>query len=727
MKKHIYLFTCVTAFVLLFASTGCSDDPTPTPPIPPPAEAAFDIKLNNITHTSVVISVTPKDQTSPYYSHILAKAAFEKNWHSSVSELMADYIAYLCEEHSLTKEEVITELLTTGNDEWSYDKMTANTEYVVFAVGMDKTGAFTTEPTMKEFKSAALDPVVPVDCTFALTVADITSTRAKISVVPSKKEVPYFYDLIPATSYPTGDPTEFLTDFVKNAVQQVMDQYGASFDDALQFLTATGDDITDLTPGSLKPETTYKAVAFGIDQYGRPTTAPATKEFKTLAVKPSANTFTVAINDITAVNAVAHITPSNNDPYYVGLFTQAKLAGRTDAEIIESILAQGPIYATSTGEKDMDWGNRLLSATAYEVLVFGYNEGVTTSVTHTKFTTLSGGNPALCTFQANVQPEGFTVNLNMTPSDNTVFYLYGMILKAEYPSDEEIMNTTKTDLENISKESGFSIPEVMLDMCPRGPASATIPVTSLGEYIIYAYALNLDGSPATAMHKQDYTAPEVKVSTATASVEVVKFYSGLELYNYDKEKYPEGKDNYAYMVTKVHHSADAVNWYAAIFAGDQTNTSDASMIANLVDYGGGEHNVDHLSYCWASFFDVEYYGSAGAKNSLCAVAIDKDGVYGPIFKEVFMPLSTDASPISEITGSHRFGKGLRPAALCVKQPSLHRSFLPNKPFTKHNLVFRTSEQPTKVTSVVAQQKPDAKKEPLHRTSQFGTGKTLLMR
>lgn len=441
------------------------------------------------------------------------------------------------------------------------------------------------------------------------------------------------------------------------------------------------------------------------------------------------------MEDVTATNAAATITPANNDPYYANIFLKAELAGRTDEEILTAIQSQGIIQAVHTGVYMLDAADRLLSGTEYEILVFGYDEGVTTAITRKSFTTLTGGDPAQCEFEIDSYGTSGNVLVGVYPSDETVFYFLDLIPKSAYPGDAALITNIESELKNLSRDTGLSIPDVMLDFCRRGVTEQDFNVESQQEYVIVAFALNMNGTAAGPVTKTDYTAEEIVVSSAKAAVKVLKYFSGQELYNYDPVKYAGGDGNPAYSLTEVTHTEDAVKWYAAIFSEDLSETTDKNIIKNLVDYGGGEMNVDRLeTWLWGYFFDVAYYGRDGILNTLCAVAIDAEGNYGPVFRELYKPVTTGASPISELIGTKvATTKGRQPHLFKKEQPVTRQNrLLQHTEFdSSTHLMFtapvaKTQIVRAKATPVVSLQKTEGLQNTGDNSDVFGHGKTLRM-
>lgn len=656
MKMNLKSFL-LPLLTMLFAA-GCNND-DPTPPVPVP-EGVFSVDVRSITRTEATVVVTPEDKTLPYTFDVIEKEEFEKYYKGSVEAIVRSYIEYMTQEEGFTLAQVLEGMRSVGDDYYDYSSLDPQTDYVAYAVGLSDTGACSTVATTKEFRTADLDPVVPVDCTFRLSVSDISVTRALIGVEPSDKQVPYYFEVIDYEGFAAAaNPQAALEELLAAGINYYRSQ-GLNIKEAIEQLRSIGNDGIDLEYGTLKPLTKYVVIAAGIDEWGRATTEVATKEFSTQSVTPSDNTFEVSVEDITAIGAFVSVTPSNNDPYYVHVVEAANLEGRTDAEIVAAVEQTGAIdFQTYTGRAELDSSQDLDPQTDYMVIVFGYKEGATTAVKRTPFRTLEGGDPALCEFEFDVIAEGGIANMGVLPSDETVSYMFGMILASDFMDEEMLVEIVREEMEMEAEISDMSLDEIYMLARYRGMAEETFPFQSLGEYVLYAYAINRDFSAAGPVFTEPWTAPEVLVSTATATVEWSKYYDGEALYAYDPEKYADGKQNLAYIPTTIVHSDDAVRWYAALYADDLSDRTDRSIINNLLQ--SGQENATTLDYSWAYFYDVPYWGASGTANTFCAVAIDAKGNYGPVFREVVKPLKAECSPISDLVGKAtvvRNGRGL---------------------------------------------------------------------
>lgn len=621
-------------------------------PVQPVQQGPFAITLTEITPRSVTVSVSPEDKSAAYYSHVVSVEAFDRLGESDVRKFMKSYIDFCCSEYNLTTAEVVEELVQHGDDSWSYEGLVENTRYIVFAVGIAPDGTCTTDPATKEFTSGSLPPVEKSDCTFAIVIEDIRATSARVSIAPSDKSASYFYEVIPAADYPSDAEgrDQICRALVELAAYDVMDATGLDYNSAMERIALHGDDFLPIEEGTLTEGTEYAVIAFGIDAYGRLTTEPQNKNFTTPYVEPSDNIITLELVETSAIDASVRITTTNDDPYYAGIFLYSNLLGATDAQIIEAIVEQGLANGDNKGSQVFGFDKTLMPSTRYSFVAFGYDSGVTTGLSRCDFETDEGGDPATCTFDVTAKHAGFKVEVNVRPSDETVFYATVLTDKASNTSDLKLIANIETELDEIAADMGMKRADILIEMLSRGEDTISFNETPEHSYDIAVIPFNNNGECTGKVYRTPYTAPAQVVSDANVTLTFDKYYNGRELYAFDPVTYAAGKDNLAYVPTVVTPNDKAVEWYVALYADDLSDRSDRSIITNLKDYGG-ERNPATLSYCWAYFYDVTYWGSDGIVNTFCAVALDAAGNYGPVTKIVFQPTTAGVSPISDITGS----------------------------------------------------------------------------
>lgn len=219
----------------------------------------------------------------------------------------------------------------------------------------------------------------PVEVVFTVSVTDITTNSATVSVTPSDATVTYYFDLIEKSVFDKyGDASVLLEEVIADL--QGYESYGYSLTD---FLSQGADSYTYEGDTALDPSTEYCVYVAGVDADGTITTDVTTETFTTEAIVPSDNTFTV-----TETNGHIEITPTNDDPYVWSVFTTESLGDLSDEELIDGVLytlGEDLPYYITTGAYAVDMTN-LEEGVSYTVLVFGYDGGATTGLTKYEFT-----------------------------------------------------------------------------------------------------------------------------------------------------------------------------------------------------------------------------------------------------------------------------------------------------------------------------------------------------
>lgn len=672
MKWKFYLLAMLTAVATMFLAGCDKNDPGPVPPPPPPPPPAsfFDIVVTDVTPTTAFVTVTPEDNTVAYYFDMLSKADFV-DFNDSPKTFMEFYIPFLRENNpNMSLDEILAQILSTGVDSYDFSSLKPETEYMVFAVKVNADGTIPEEGDTATFTTEALLPVDKVDCTFDITVSDIAASSATVSVTPSKNDIPYYFDLISKADYEAaGGNDAAIGGFVSEFLAVLMDYYGQSLEDTVAGICSTGADSYTYE-GNLAAETDYYVFACGLTKDGRINTDIAMKPFKTESVKPSDNVFTMEVTNITATGALVSLSTTNNDPYLLDVWKTSALEGLSDDELVAAVEEMyGPFlfFLMGNGDFELDNEGYLDPDTDYTAFVVGYDSGfATTPVTKKTFRTLEGGDPAECTFTITVDPITATsANVTVTPSDTSVAYYFDLMQKAAYTTDEAIVEEFKELFMEEAEAYDQSLEQVVDDYKSRGRDGFSYRVMPETDYLVFAYAINLDATNAGPVTTFEFSTPEQIVGTATTSVTVSKYYDGDALYAADPANYQDAKGG-AYIPTTINHSADAEHWWICLFGGDLTDVdrySDDLIISNIVDQNKGVKDRESINYM-SEWGDLTYTG----------VALDANGHYGPVYRLLFHVSKEGVSPVSDLIST----SGMNRASRTVMMSSVSRMIAPEQ-------------------------------------------------
>lgn len=68
------------------------------------------------------------------------------------------YIDYMTQEEKMPLAEVLENMRSVGDDYYDFSTLDPETDYVAYAIGLGDSGTCTTLPTVKQFRTADLDP-----------------------------------------------------------------------------------------------------------------------------------------------------------------------------------------------------------------------------------------------------------------------------------------------------------------------------------------------------------------------------------------------------------------------------------------------------------------------------------------------------------------------------------------------------------------------------------------
>lgn len=483
---------------------------------------------------------------------------------------------------------------------------------------------------------------------FSITITEIGTIRATVSVEPADNEAGYFSNVLSDDDY--RQMKQFgVDDYLQYFIEVIMESEGVDYTTAVKVITTYGKgeyDALDLQPGKL-----YHAIAVGIDATGKSNTAVVEKEFNTKEVEASKNTFEVTIADQELTSVKISVHTGNADPYFldvqpVGL--RQEVADEPDfaGYMVEKYMEQGMLTGyISYSDRDFTVDG-LKPGWEYEVIVFGCNEGsVTTDAKFVPFQTLDGGSPADCTFEFDWELKPLDKSdFYCLPSDENVVYMCDVIAEEDYQmflelgegdADAGMNEFLETMIDEYMEFVGTRTETVdMLADCGELMFNAT--VTPGKEYRMWAVAIDQSGEPAASFEvSEPFLAPESEWSTsATISIDDYVWYDGDALYELDPEVFAGARGN-AVVAINVTHSPGAVHWYTGVFLGNLMESSDQSVIKNLTVYGLPDMK-DQEEYLL-----IAYWG----ESTICAAAEDADGKFGPIVRQVVNITKETASPI----------------------------------------------------------------------------------
>ena len=644
----------MVAAVAAVASCTPNEEPTPKPVAP---QMAFEVEIDNVTRSTVTLSVTPSAEIGNYICVVEERSVVEEFTQDKF--VIATVFQELTNEAS-SKGQTLVEYLPSVVDNGKIEDVTfsnlkLDTEYYVLVFGVDGKYEACTELTKVAFKTLAVDKS---DCSFDIAT-DVVDNSVTISVSPSDQELYWYLCTMPKSTY-----DYYVTDangyqmsegyFYEYFFQQDINSYrGAGYSDAQIIEALIHQGNQQLQASGLNENTEYYILVAGLimDSEGIVICTDINKaSYTTQNAAKSTMTFEIEVWDIGQMEASFRITPSNNNDLYCALVQPWDGVSTADVvmhQIVDqwggwmSIMADDKGVVEHSGSKAM----KLPAAdTDYYIIAFGYDGGITTDAYMKTFRTLPGGSVEEVTFTitaSNISPYGF--NMNIASSDPTIYYIPGACVPAEYDEEQYIQWEQEAFDYYYAGSKDFNpsitIAEVLDQYYYNGNSnvmvSGLLPDT---EIMAYIYALDNRTGRIVKTFTFDNVARTDTLGSATPDVEIVGYYSGDEEAGsiFGNAALSAGK---AIIVVKYSELDNARTLFTSMLEGDCSNPmaySDGELwtlasgywstckTAQPYSFYTSEWNADMtaLAYC------VDTTGKVGAigRCFACATADNKSNI-----------------------------------------------------------------------------------------------------
>lgn len=372
-------------------------------------DCSFTFSVTGRTAFGADVEVSPSDKSCTYFWDCVERKTFDAfGTPDQVIQTNIEYIRQAVEIWQMAGYDYsFSDFLTVGDDSNALGELNPDTEYVLFAFGLDESGVATTDLRTDAFRT---EPFVPTDdCTFTVGFERVAATRMNVTVAPSNPATRYYVGLCDASNLDRYTTDELAGQFIAQENRNGLDWGGNRY-------IFTGvrslDTAADLDLEELAADTEYAAVVFGIGADGIRTTLAACARCRTERVPQSEMTVEITVTNITSLGAVVTFRPSVDDETYftdcIDYETYAAYDGDDEA-FVRSVVAQlgsGIDAYLTVGYHRLDAEGYLQPGTAYVAYAFGYSGGVTTPLMKSeRFVTepLSTGSPAEVVITAEVR------------------------------------------------------------------------------------------------------------------------------------------------------------------------------------------------------------------------------------------------------------------------------------------------------------------------------------
>lgn len=344
-------------------------------PADPTVDFDVAISIDEVTHNSVAYSVVPTVLDFTYYHALCSADVIGEDGGLAYAE-------------SLIAAGVDTRQLRAGFSSNEVE-VEPETDYRVIVFGYAaSTNSISSEIFLSEVITTEPEP--EGDAAIKIEISNIAWNGADIQITPTLP-FQYYYGCYTKADYEAKftQPSDFIDTTIEKWKKEAQ-MYYEPWTTTMKYHTTKGSTLADV--GTLRWSTDYIFICFGIDDDGTLLTDAITAEFTTLTPVASDNEFTITINSMTSSSVEFTVTPTLDDQYYVTVeqvgITDQYGPGKDKSydDMIDYLL---PDYDSQlnkrlfSGEQTItntDLGNTVSSNKEYRIVVWGFDNGPTTTV-----------------------------------------------------------------------------------------------------------------------------------------------------------------------------------------------------------------------------------------------------------------------------------------------------------------------------------------------------------
>lgn len=655
MKRINLLMALMMVFALSFAACKGDDPAGANKPV---NNSAFDVKITELTSSSVSFKVTPKDLEVEYLTCIYAVSKADD---FTLDRYLASDVISTIETEARSKgytlDEYMPQVVDKGVTEGEFTGLYNEYDYYILTFGVaskgDNVWELSTELVRTKITTKAGETL---DVTFSIETV-VNGNDADFTVTPSNDDDVWYFYTLPKRTYdaytdPEGDYKMDDQRFLLLCLEKDIEarrKAGHSDNKIMSDIFHKG--TLTLRAEGLSEHTEYIAqvAGFFVTQEGQISIATGvTKDVYTSESVNSKNlTFKLSVTDIEAMRAAIKVTPSNNQDTFcwmVGVWDGVKTAEDIMNEIVTmyggwmnngSMIYKG--VQDFTGGAGSLYKYKLDAAdTNYFLIAFGYAGGITTEPVMTTFKTLPAPPAENTTFTikaSGITPYGF--NISVTPSESTTYYTFDIFASSLLPelNEEEWVEMINDDFDarlaaQREPNPNATVADVLSLYFSRGAFSANATGGPDTQWSAWVAALSPETGHVAKFHVFENVATTSKLGTVKPNVELVGHFSGNEEAGAAFGDAALTKDR-AITVLKYVDFDGARSLFGSTCQDDITNVNDFtdSQVYGELKWDKVNKNQPYSFH----LVDWDYTYTA------LTHAVDNDGNIGGISRLVFMP------------------------------------------------------------------------------------------
>lgn len=338
--------------------------------------------MSKITQNGGQLNITSSDQHGTFYWTYVDESDYQTYDLKTIADNMMKNLSYDWSQNyagQMTYGEYLGYVLDKGSANYSLTELLMGTTYHILAWGVNMEGYITTE-IFEIATFTTLVPEVKDDCTFDIQVLKTESMDIQVRVTPSNPQTRYYVAFIDDARYSKFNDYQMVNKIIDMENGRMTPP--TTWANTPELFTGTQDiwGRKDLQ-WRFDPEKTYRVYAFGIDAEGTLSTGIARLDATTGSPEASAMTITANLVESTWHTVKFHITPDNNEEFYMPFLTTREVIDSyryKDGSLMEdAIMAQiMDIYEDEANQYvyqgPIDYETTWLPDTEYTLLVFGY-------------------------------------------------------------------------------------------------------------------------------------------------------------------------------------------------------------------------------------------------------------------------------------------------------------------------------------------------------------------
>lgn len=640
--KHYSLFILAAAMLSCLASCRPDEEPAPEP-------LNIDIKVTDITPETAQVTVTPSNDNSTYYWNVRPQDEYES--FKDVHALQDADLAELQESASSAGEgwpEYLLKILSRGLVSEKIYMLQPQTTYCAYAYELNEDGTAAGSAVASILFTTPKEP-----CRVKLEIPSTGMTFIEVNAVPEDNDIRYYFDQMPESLYlQYGGTDEGAARYFRESLEYTAEQQGRTIEQVVVAISLYGQKNRKIE--GLNLDTEYRIYAVEIDEAGNVLNATSTLT-STLERQMSDLTIEINIKSLNSYKAEVEFVPSNNEEQY---YYQVWPLEEFNQKVEENgdyrdyaIEIWGPYLPelVSTGTKTATAKN-LIPETEYIIISFGYKDGAWVTELFTKnFTVPAAGPSTNLEIDIDVtETASHYCNVIFSPSDETVPYMFHYMTEEQYKAfGNDTTVSVQQYVEAYLAAYMEMYPEMTKQQLVQGLSARSKSQASFRylapstKHYVWAVSVDNDGQLASSPALKEFTTDEYIVAENCIVKEAPYRY-------WDGDEMAEHMPMFSSFAGGIGVQVDTIivegsdTWYGCFYKTDLTDIEEYpdSYVASNLFFTGKKGLSGPMS--GITTFHLEY-----GTWTLCVVALDEKGNFGPVYRERVDFTKDGRSPIEE--------------------------------------------------------------------------------